>query len=178
MVRLAYSAMSSLQDRFQQAMRGPPKISQKALADACGVRGPTVWAWVKGSAETLKGENLLAASRFLNVSPRWLAEGKGPMRPKSGTDTALEQRVGERLHSYAVRLDPAILSDTLYWVDIEEAHGPAYRAGELLARIAELYAMHESEPGGRLSGEQHRRLLSAAERRTGDKRNVKGSKRG
>lgn len=163
--------MNTLQDRFQHAMKGPPKVSQAALARACKVSPPTVHAWVKGDAETLKGENLMNAAKRLGVRPEWLASGKGPMRSQSGSGTGLERETSTLWHSYAVRLDPGILSDTLYWVEYEEAGGPSYGAGELLGRIAELYALHEAEPGGRLSIAQHTRLKEAADNRKGGKKN-------
>lgn len=170
--------MNTLQDRFQLAMEGPPKVKQADLARACGVKPPTVWAWVKGDAKSLEATHLMAAALKLGVRPEWLASGKGPMRPQSGSGTKLERQTSALWHSYAMRLDPHILSDTLYWVEIEEANGPAYGAGELLGRIADLYAMHEVEPGGRLSIAQHDRLKEAAANRTGGKKDGKRGKGG
>lgn len=153
-------------------------MRQADLARACGVKPPTVHAWVKGNAKSLEATHLMAAALKLGVRPEWLASGKGPMRPQSGTGTKLERQTGALWHSYAMRLDPHILSDTLYWVEIEEASGPAYGAGELLGRIADLYALHEGEPGGRLSVAQNDRLREAAANRTGGKKDGERGKRG
>ncbi|RYF76511.1 MAG: XRE family transcriptional regulator [Comamonadaceae bacterium] len=62
-------------------MAGPPKITQRELARACGVHPVSVNDWVKGRTFSIEGSHLLAAAAFLNVRPRWLADGVGPMRP-------------------------------------------------------------------------------------------------
>ena len=72
---------TTLKERLTLAMAGPPKVTQAALARACNVRPPSVTDWLSGRTHTLAGPNLLKASRFLGVSPDWLSEGKGLMRP-------------------------------------------------------------------------------------------------
>jgi DNA-binding transcriptional regulator YdaS (Cro superfamily) len=76
--------MDSLKDRLLKGMDGPPRISQAALARACGVRPPSVTNWLSGRTKRLEGANLLAAARALNVSPDWLSSGNGPMRRELG----------------------------------------------------------------------------------------------
>jgi phage repressor protein C with HTH and peptisase S24 domain len=71
---------STLADRMRLALAGPPKKTQKALADACGIKPPSVNGWVSGESKTIEGANLLKAAAFLGVSAKWLAEGVGPMR--------------------------------------------------------------------------------------------------
>jgi transcriptional regulator with XRE-family HTH domain len=61
-------------------MAGPPKVTQAALAKACKVRQPSVSDWLSGRTRSMDSENLIAAARFLNVRPEWLATGKGEMR--------------------------------------------------------------------------------------------------
>lgn len=61
-------------------MAGPPKVPGKDLADACGIKPPSVSDWLSGKTKSMDGHNLLAASEFLRVRPKWLAEGVGPMR--------------------------------------------------------------------------------------------------
>lgn len=73
--------MSTFQERIAELLAGPPKISQAALARACGIKPPSVHDWVSGKTKSIEGENLLRAAAFLKVSPLWLATGKGPMRP-------------------------------------------------------------------------------------------------
>lgn len=72
--------MRTLQERLKMAMAGPPKVTQAALARACGVRAPSVNDWISGKTKTIEGQNLLIAADFLKVMPMWLATGKGPMR--------------------------------------------------------------------------------------------------
>lgn len=72
--------MRTLQERLKLAMAGPPKVTQAALARACGVRAPSVNDWISGKTKTIEGENLLVAADYLKVMPMWLATGKGPMR--------------------------------------------------------------------------------------------------
>ena len=72
--------MTTFKDRLALAMKGPPKVSQAALARACGVKPPSVTDWLSGRTKTLEGKNLLSAAAFLKVSPDWLATGKGSMQ--------------------------------------------------------------------------------------------------
>lgn len=72
--------MSTLQERLRQIMAGPPKISQAALARACGIKPPSVNDWISGKTKTIEGQNLLLAAEFLGVVPKWLATGRGPVR--------------------------------------------------------------------------------------------------
>lgn len=60
-------------------MEGPPRITQKALANACGIKSPSVSDWLSGRTKHIEGANLLAASKFLKVRPEWLATGRGDM---------------------------------------------------------------------------------------------------
>ena len=88
--------MSALQDRLKIAMSGPPKVSQVALARACGIRAPSVNDWLSGKTKTIEGRNLLLAANFLKVLPMWLATGQGPMRAGEESDGEVEG-VGELL---------------------------------------------------------------------------------
>jgi hypothetical protein len=78
------SGMDSLNARLRAAMSGPPKVTQAALAKACGVRQPSVSDWLSGRTRSLDSNHLIAASRFLRVSPEWLATGRGEMRSGEG----------------------------------------------------------------------------------------------
>lgn len=81
--------MRTLQERLKLAMAGPPKVTQAALARACGIRAPSVNDWLSGKTKTIEGQNLLLAAEYLKVLPMWLATGKGQMRKaaaKGGLD--------------------------------------------------------------------------------------------
>jgi phage repressor protein C with HTH and peptisase S24 domain len=71
---------STLGERVKMVLAGPPKITQKALAEACGISPVSVNDWVHDRTQTIEGSNLLKAAQFLRVNARWLAEGVGPMR--------------------------------------------------------------------------------------------------
>lgn len=72
--------MNTLAERLKAALKGPPKITQRQLAEACGIKPPSVNDWLTGKTKSLEGSNLLAASKLLKVNPTWLADGVGPMR--------------------------------------------------------------------------------------------------
>lgn len=77
---------TTLKERLQKAMAGPPKVTGAALARACGIKPPSVSAWVSGHTKSIEGSHLLAAARLLRVRPEWLADGLGHMRePEPGT---------------------------------------------------------------------------------------------
>lgn len=71
---------TTLAERLKIAMKGPPKVTGKALAAACGVKPPSVSDWLTGKTKTIEGGNLLAAAHCLGVRPEWLANGTGLMR--------------------------------------------------------------------------------------------------
>lgn len=77
--------MKTLAERINVALKGPPEVTQKALADACGIQPPSVSEWLSGRTKNMEGSNLLAAAKFLRVNPDWLATGKGEMRPSDPT---------------------------------------------------------------------------------------------
>lgn len=78
----------TLGERVKMALAGPPKLTQKALAEACGVSPVSVNDWVHDRTQTIEGANLLNAAQFLQVNARWLAEGVGAMRQGNFDQTA------------------------------------------------------------------------------------------
>lgn len=71
--------MKTLAERLKYAMEILPskKIKGVDLARAVGVKPPSVSDWLSGKSKTMEGENLLKASKYLNVNPIWLATGSG-----------------------------------------------------------------------------------------------------
>ena len=57
------------------------EFQQVDMAKACAISPTAVWMWFEGKTLSLRGKNLMAASRFLGVLPQWLETGKGPMCP-------------------------------------------------------------------------------------------------
>ena len=86
---------NSLSERIKEAMKGPPKISGVALAEACSVAAASVSDWRSGKTQTIEGSNLLKAAEFLGVRAKWLAEGLGPMRDTVFASHAARQSVSE-----------------------------------------------------------------------------------
>lgn len=72
--------MSTLQDRFREAMAPPCTITAADLARECRIKPPSVHEWLYGPTKTLKGPNAIRAARLLGVNPEWLSTGRGPMR--------------------------------------------------------------------------------------------------
>lgn len=70
----------TLAERLKLAMAGPPKVTNSALAKACGVKPPSVTDWCSGRTKTIEAAHLLKAAEFLGVRAKWLVEGIGPMR--------------------------------------------------------------------------------------------------
>ncbi len=70
--------MTLLAVRLKTAM-AKMGMTQAQLARACGVKPSSVSGWLNSKAKYLKGKNLLAAARALNVFQDWLATGEGAM---------------------------------------------------------------------------------------------------
>ncbi|RLZ10823.1 XRE family transcriptional regulator [Acinetobacter sp. 2JN-4] len=77
--------MKTLAERLKYAMEILPskKIKGVDLARAVGVKPPSVSDWLSGKSKTMEGENLLKASKYLNVNPIWLATGSGKPADKN-----------------------------------------------------------------------------------------------
>ncbi|HEX2332987.1 MAG TPA: helix-turn-helix domain-containing protein [Burkholderiales bacterium] len=54
-------------------------LTTKDIATLVGVSVQAVGQWESGGTENLKHEHLFALADVLNVSPKWLALGVGPM---------------------------------------------------------------------------------------------------
>ena len=67
----------TLAARLTRALKAR-KVSQAALARACGITPPSVSDLVRGQSLAMKADTLLRASTHLRVNPRWLSEGIGP----------------------------------------------------------------------------------------------------
>ena len=80
--------MKTLAERLKYAMEvlPPKKIKGVDLARAVGVKPPSVSDWLSGKSKTMEGENLLKASKFLNVNANWLASGTGSPADKKTND--------------------------------------------------------------------------------------------
>ena len=100
---------SSLAERLIEAMNGPPKVTGVALAKACNVSPPSVSGWRTGDSKTLEGSNLLAAAKFLDVRPEWLAAGVGPKHTDKTDHAKAPNEIRQRV---AGCINPSIITDT------------------------------------------------------------------
>lgn len=106
--------MKTLGERLSWAMAGGdgfPRVTQVELAKACSVSQSVISDWKTGDSQSMRASYLYPAAKRLQVDPEWLATGKGEPRPAS-------------LPSHAAGLSPAILSESLKWLDfLEESTG-------------------------------------------------------
>ena len=87
--------MGLLSERIIWARCTHAKISQAALARACGVSRNAVSMWERGETKSLDASYLFNAAKSLGVNPEWLATGNG-----SKTQTVAEQsQPGYSVHS-------------------------------------------------------------------------------
>lgn len=73
--------MSTLKERiriaFTKAQLRTNGITQKALAEACGVTPPSVNQWFSGKTLVIDMDNAKKAAEYLGCDPVWLATGEG-----------------------------------------------------------------------------------------------------
>lgn len=172
-----YAIPMNLKDRLKMAMDGPPRVSQAALARACKVSPPSVNDWLSGKTKRMGGVNLLRVSQFLNVSPTWLATGRGDPYTNSGEDgvKGVVSVLGDE--SQLQRPDPATLAKADWWVGIfETARSARYDELERWSVLADVYDRIISD-GGKLSAEHHAEYLRRVEELTIARGNDERSKR-
>ena len=64
--------------RLREA-REAARLTQRQLAEACGITDKAVSAWEQGNVDTILADNLYAVADRLGVDPRWLLTGQdGP----------------------------------------------------------------------------------------------------
>lgn len=83
--------MTTFAERVRAAMEEAGH-TQSSLARAVGLTRASISFWLNGQTKEITGDNLLKAASALNVSPVWLAVGRGPMKdtsPASQPDAAM-----------------------------------------------------------------------------------------
>jgi transcriptional regulator with XRE-family HTH domain len=93
--------MSQLAQRLQQRLNDLG-MSQKELADSCGISAPAVNDWLSGKTKSLKASTLLKAAKALAVSPQWLESGLGVKSSREDNriaeHTLLADPIAHQLH--------------------------------------------------------------------------------
>ena len=107
----------TLKDRLAEAMAGPPKLTQAALARAVGVKQPTVNDWLSGKSKTIRGPILVRVAAHLGVNADWLATGRGPRVHHADREVNVKSGGGEvGIPSQNDKLDQVILATAELWV--------------------------------------------------------------
>lgn len=145
---ISLAPMNALKDRLALAMEGPPKVTQSGLARAVKVAQSSVNGWLSGDSKSIRGGTLMMVARYLNVSPDWLANGKGQMRNTSLVESAIPVSVSTRRDAYA----PEVIAEAEYWVRFEEGTGVQFQPVRRAERLME-FCQLVAESGGRLPPE-------------------------
>lgn len=84
--------MHDISERLRLLAADLPRGWQADLARHCGVKPPSVNAWLHGNTKRMEAEHLFNTADFFRVNPRWLAFGIGP-RAADADVLPLEQRL-------------------------------------------------------------------------------------
>lgn len=84
--------MHDISDRLRLLAANLPRGWQADLARHCGVKPPSVNAWLHGNTKRMEAEHLFNTADFFKVNPKWLAFGVGP-RAADPDEVPLEQRL-------------------------------------------------------------------------------------
>ena len=82
--------MHDISERLRLLAVNLPRGWQADLARHCGVKPPSVNAWLHGNTKRMEAEHLFNTADFFKVNPRWLAFGIGP-RAADADELPLEQ---------------------------------------------------------------------------------------
>ena len=112
--------MSSLAERLAQALAAKQarattgeRITKAGLARACGIKQPSVSDWFSGQTAALEGRNLIAAAAYLDVSPEWLATGRGRRQPRE--DSPAAETLQPNAHAQQVSYSSFTLPVSITW---------------------------------------------------------------
>lgn len=159
-------ANTTLKDRLDLLMVGKKRGTKAALARFCKVKEPSVADWFNGKTKTLEGENLLNAAKFFNVSPEWLATGKGPHERLSTGEVNASQLLGKAMTnglasppSQPLTLNPEILHEALILLVHDEQQAGQYTPRDRAVRLADLYT-RVADDGGRLTKEHNAEFIA------------------
>lgn len=128
-IRLPY--MSEWGERIGRRM-SELGMSQTDLANACGIKPPSVNNWLSGETKMIGGENLVAVARALSTSPEWIMTGKGDAHRQS----------------QPARLDQQMMAEALVAVmKAQEAMRLAFRPAAIAEALARAYDIRILSPG-------------------------------
>lgn len=110
-------------------------LTATGLAKACGIAQPSVSQWfndsdTKKATEMIRGDNLIAAAKYLNVRPEWILSGKGPAEASQtagldrGTLEVSVIAVKEMLSRAGLELDAFLAAPMLMFAYDERLKNP------------------------------------------------------
>jgi transcriptional regulator with XRE-family HTH domain len=166
---------NQLKDRLRLAMEGPPRVSQAELARVCKVAPPSVNDWLSGKSKSMEASKLLAAARLLQVSPDWLATGRGPIHPQREINVK-DQGDEMRSASHFPEWNPVIWAEAEKWIRFEERAGVVFQPVRRAERLMEIYRDVLAD-GGSLTPE-HAEAFIRAVRSQREKEEGNGTARG
>lgn len=121
-------------ERIQELLR-ERGLTQAQLAAACGIKPPSVSQWFSdGGKRTVMigGENLVAASKFLNTTPEWVITGRGQRDSSQPMELDLEilksaiVSVKESLRAFGLELDAFVTAPMVAFAYRERLRYPRY----------------------------------------------------
>lgn len=68
-INMAIYLVSTLKERLQKAMEGPPKVTQAALSKATGLRPASVNGWLTGSTKNIAKHCLTENNKKTHPNP-------------------------------------------------------------------------------------------------------------
>jgi transcriptional regulator with XRE-family HTH domain len=83
--------MKTLSDRLNYALSLKKNATQADICRICKVKSSSVSFWFSGKTKAIKGDMLFRVAEFLNVLPRWLATGLGPIHGSPNSTELIAQ---------------------------------------------------------------------------------------
>lgn len=100
--------MEGLDRRLKDLAADMPRGWQAELARKCGIKPPSVNAWLSGDTKRMDAAHLFAAADFFGVNAKWLGFGVGPKTHREAPGTVIQMQPPDSL-AEALR----VLSDSL-----------------------------------------------------------------
>lgn len=124
--------MTTLKERIDSAMK-LSGLTQKQLAEACGIKVPSVSDWVTGKTKSLRGSTATKAAKALGVSPAWLSDGIEPMQIQEGDGHRLSDQEAALLEAFSRLPDKEralFLAEVKYKAEVAEINAPEIWSGK------------------------------------------------
>lgn len=125
--------MAGIGQRIKRT-RQRKKVTVAAIAAAAGVKRQAVYAWESGDSKSLKGGNLVAVAKVLDVSVEWLDSGKGPEGTFSNGSVIMEAGA---VYGVPKDLSPEAIAVAKTWMQLSPGRRAQYQVDMAWARFFE-----------------------------------------